>query len=240
MKKLLAILLAMTLLLAFTACNDDGGGISQAEYDRVVDELNRLKEQNNNSGNGNNNDVNSPYSSVKVSDIIQFGGYDWRVLDIQDGKALIISEQVLTKQTYHSSSTAVTWETCDLRAYLNGSFYDNTFTISEKSLIVETRISNKANPKHGTPGGIDTIDKVFLLSIEEAEKYFADNSARIAVDKDTGNTSSWWLRSPGSDTHTAANVNDDGDVGDGGDVYVIGNFVFDNFGGVRPALWLNL
>jgi hypothetical protein len=101
-------------------------------------------------------------------------------------------------------------------------------------------------------GGIDTIDKVFLLSIEEAVKYFGDsgqlqnrpknadylindqyNSARIAKFSDD-EASWWWLRSPGRDSNRAAYVLDFGYID------LSGGFFNRDDGGVRPALWLKL
>jgi len=154
------------------------------------------------------------------------------VLDVKDGKALILSDRVLTSHQYHSSNSEITWENCSMRAYLNGSFIDNTFTADEKKYIAEQRIENKNNPTHGTTGGIATIDKIFLLSIEEVNTYFTDDSSRIAYNMDN-NSSLWWLRSPGLLSYSAARVGRDGGV------YSHGNFV-DSNDGVRPALWLNL
>ena len=200
-------------------------------------------------------------ASPEVGDIIPFGAYSWRVLEIQDGKALLLSDKVIERRAYHEPGRAVTWETCTLRQYLNGEFYDS-FSAAEKALIAETRLTNDDNPWYGTSGGNATTDRIFLLSLEEVVKYFGDsgdlknrkgwywegepvlndgqgfiindqyNSAREAVDAD-GAALWWWLRSPGVDSLLAAAVHGDGGVGvEGGGSY------YD--GGVRPALWLNL
>jgi hypothetical protein len=91
---------------------------------------------------------------------------------------------------------------------------------------------NDNNP-NGTSGGISTIDHIFLLSIDEAQTYFADNEARIARDA-AGTASWWWLRSPGGGSGLAARVDGDGTLSVSG--FSVGN----DSGGVRPALWLNL
>ena len=189
-------------------------------------------------------------STINVGDIIPFSKYSWRVLDIQDGKALILSERVIEKRLYHSSWAAVTWETCTLRQYLNGEFY-NSFSTEEKARIAETRIPNNNNPWYGTNGGNVTNDRIFLLSIEEVVKYFGDsgqlrnrpsnsayindkyNSARIAQDGN-GGASWWWLRSPGINSFYAASVDSDGSI------YINRVNVVYGGGGIRPALWLNL
>ena len=96
----------------------------------------------------------------------------------------------------------------------------------------QSNVVNKDNTEFGTNGGSDTVDRVFLLSIDEAREYFWDDNSRIA--KLIDSPFKWWLRSPGSTSSYAAFVKEDGNV--------------DNYGssannmrlGVRPALWLNL
>ncbi|MCI6502055.1 MAG: DUF6273 domain-containing protein [Clostridia bacterium] len=101
------------------------------------------------------------------------------------------------------------------------------------------------NPDYNTSPGQATNDKVFLLSIKEAEKYFSSDSARPCkptnhtivkgayVNSDNGNCC-WWLRSPGLYGSDVACVFDDGLVNhDGFDVHS-GSVA------VRPALWIDL
>lgn len=187
---------------------------------------------------------------------VRFGKYLWRVLDVQNGRALLLTEEILEERCYNSKWARVTWETCDLRKYLNGTFLQS-FSGQEQERIAKTEIRNADNPWYGTSGGRDTVDQVFLLSIDEVVKYFGDsgdlrarkgwyyengedvpyyindeyNSARIV--KYRGEEGWWWLRSPGYDSGYAAGVVDDGGLG------VLGDNVFLALG-VRPALWLNL
>ena len=188
----------------------------------------------------------------EIGSIISFGGYDWRVLDVQDGRALLLSEYIIEHRAYHNRSEAVTWETSTLRHYLNNQFF-NSFNESDRARIAETRVLNNNNPWRGTHGGNDTNDRIFLLSIEEVVRYFGDsgelrnregewsewaiydryNFARIARTRN-GEASWWWLRSPGLDSYCAAGVNS------GGILDFRGLHVVYGSGGVRPALWLNL
>ncbi|MCL2678630.1 MAG: InlB B-repeat-containing protein [Clostridiales bacterium] len=189
---------------------------------------------------------------VSLGDIIKFGGIDWRVLEVQAGKALLISEKVLENRKYDAELHNITWQHCDLREYLNGEFYNSTFSAAEKARIATTQVKNDANPWYGISGGNGTSDKLFLLSLEEVVRYFGDsgklaaedgsmtstindqyNSARIAKDGD-GNARTWWLRSPGSVTFNAASVVFNGWIS------VSGDSLYDANVGVRPALWLNL
>ena len=163
----------------------------------------------------------------KTGDIIQFGSYNWRVLDVQNNKALILTEKIIEERAYNNEYKDVTWETCTLRKYLNNEFLSK-FTGEDQRRIEETRIINRDNLKYGTKGGENTIDKVFILSLEEADKYFGDSGERIA--KFGSEACWWWLRSPGNG-RSAAYVRGGGDV-------LFGGSRVDYGGGVRPALWL--
>lgn len=168
----------------------------------------------------------------QVGDIIQFGGYEWRVLDVQNNSALIITESIIERHPYNVQYTDVTWEICDLRKYLNAEFLQK-FSREDQAQIAETRVNNQNNQPYGTNGGNDTNDKIFLLSIEEAEKYFRSDSSRRAMNTD-GASMWWWLRSPGNISYNAALVLRIGLVN------VVGSHVNNDAGGVRPVLWLNL
>ena len=185
-----------------------------------------------------------------VGDIIEFGGYDWRVLEVKDGKALVISEYVLYERQYHNDHEYPTWAESEIRQYLNGQFLES-FTAAERNIIAETRNANADNPWFGTPGGSDTTDYIFLLSLDEVVRYFGDsgqlenrpedaytiddqfNDARRAT-RDNGEASWWWLRSPSDNSLNAAFVRNVGTLN------LVGASVRSPDGGVRPALWLNL
>jgi hypothetical protein len=189
----------------------------------------------------------------KIGEIIKFGNYDWRVLDVQDGRALLLSDRIIEKRKYHHSLIKTTWSECELRGYLNDEFY-NTFCEQDRARIVQTKITTGNNPWYGTKDGSTTDDRIFLLSLEEMIKYFGDsgqlkrraesayriddefNTARIAYNLD-GEADWWWLLSPGYYSTRAAAVRAGGYIG------VAGQDVCDEYnseGGVRPALWLKL
>jgi len=185
---------------------------------------------------------------VNVGDIIPFGGYDWRVLAIRGGAALLITVDIIEQRSYHSN-TSITWENCDLRHYLNNEFYER-FSQADKERIIEVTNKNPDNQWYGTPGGNDTVDKIFLLSLDEVVNYFGDsgqlknknpNSPFFIEDcfneKRTANFNGelyWWLlRSPGGSDYSTAIVCYLGDVSVSGD-----DFFDYKLGGVRPALWL--
>jgi len=105
---------------------------------------------------------------------LRFGAYDWYVLDRQADRTLIITEKVIERRPYHHEECEITWETCDMRQYLNSEFYDS-FSEADRARIIEVTNENPGNPWYGTPGGNPTVDKIFLLSIDECVKYFGDS-----------------------------------------------------------------
>lgn len=110
-------------------------------------------------------------TETKKGDQVAFGNCDWRVVAKKDGKVLLARVKALTDVKYHESNQDITWEQCDLRTYLNGEFYDKTFTKAEKEVIAATTLLNDGNKKYNIDGGKKTTDKVFILSEKEAEEY---------------------------------------------------------------------
>ncbi|MCL2748395.1 MAG: DUF6273 domain-containing protein [Oscillospiraceae bacterium] len=156
---------------------------------------------------------------------MDFGGYTWIVLAKHEGKALITTKDVVVnRRQYNWEYGLISWEKCTLRETLNGFFY-NSFSSEDRSRIVQTSLTNG--------GDANTSDNIFLLSVEEAIKYFGENDRRIAHDNE--NKVNWWLRSPGGDRYKAAYVRGDGRVDTDG---VLANQ--NSNMAVRPSLWLNL
>ena len=198
---------------------------------------------------------------LRVGDKLRYGAFPqgskgeiqplmWRVLAVEKDKALIITEQLIDTMQYNSFSDDITWEQCSLRFWLNNTFITSAFGGSLPRRVMVTTNDNPDNPKHGTEGGAPTEDKVFLLSVEEAEKYFKDNADRMAgvteyaqkqgawVSNDyllpNGEKAGlWWLRSPGYISHTASRVLINGDINSHG-----GSIVRENVA-VRPAMWIS-
>ncbi len=167
---------------------------------------------------------------------IQMAGVEWYVLEEQQGKALVVSKNVLEARAYHAPGGAVTWEGSEIRAYLNGEFYNKFFSAEEKAKIIETKISNPSNSQYGIVGGNDTTDKVFLLSLNEAEKYMGSGVELLrGIDINTKEVTWWHLRSPGEATNVAASVNAIGLI----DYHGVYDGVQDPTGGIRPAMWIN-
>jgi O-methyltransferase involved in polyketide biosynthesis len=76
---------------------------------------------------------------MKAGNIIRFGDYDWQVLEVQEGKALIITTNNVEERHYGDSQNPA-WEKCSLRKYLNDEFLKK-FTPEEQAQIIETSIT---------------------------------------------------------------------------------------------------
>ena len=184
---------------------------------------------------------------------------EWMILDHNGQRALVVSKYGLDAQPYNITGHAATWETCTLRTWLNGTFYNKAFSSAEQAAILTTNVDNSKKQCYSgweTNGGNNTQDKVFLLSYKEAYVYFdvtedshcnekspvAPTAYAIAQGADVDSYCKtedgtaarwWWLRSPGYYQFSAAYVESDGSLDS---LYCIDNAS----GSVRPALWVNL
>ena len=117
--------------------------------------------------------------NAKVGDVVLFGSYEqdgnlangkeeiaWFVLD-QDGDTLtLLSREVLYGHRFDSNlDEPVSWADCELRKWLQESFYENAFSAKEQASIVPVLLKNEY--------GEDTLDAVWLLSQHEYYNYFA-------------------------------------------------------------------
>ena len=127
-------------------------------------------------------------TAVKVGDSIFFGKYEqdgnagngkekieWIVLDKNGSSVYVISRYALDCKPYHDKQTSITWEKCTLRDWLNHSFLNTAFSAQEQKQILTTTVINEDNPDYGIDGGNDTKDKIFLLSVKEARRYYKND-----------------------------------------------------------------
>ncbi|MCL2249790.1 MAG: DUF6273 domain-containing protein [Oscillospiraceae bacterium] len=196
-------------------------------------------------------------SVISESPIIgPFGEYYWKILDIDNDKALMITEKAVEHREYNEKEGySVTWENCTLRKYLNGEFYQR-FTEFEQSFIIEVDNENQTNRWYDKDYScVNTRDKVFLLSLEEADRFFGNSGDYLGKRSKRGeflsnrhdilrklNSGWWWLRT-GAPYITGgfngypgvACVTGSGAINVGG--YRVNN---ESFVGVRPAVFLKL
>ena len=183
-------------------------------------------------------------NSAEVGSKVLFGHYNdsngWIVLDKKDDKLLILSEEAICYKKYNEEDEAVTWSTCSLRKWLNTEYLTQAFSEGELERIADTSVYTEILPvwyyyfdgDNTVADGENTIDKVLLLLIEEAEKYFSNDKERrtfIAVIE----RCRWWLRTPrGKDIV--------GEVDYSGEISKTGVLVTSEYTAVRPAMWIKL
>lgn len=168
------------------------------------------------------------------ADIIIYGEYEqdgnagngkedieWIVLRSDDSTVTLMSKYVLDCVKYHENKDKPSyWSESSLRRWLNEDFLDTAFTDAEAALICEKENTNPNNDEHKTVGGDNTIDRVYILSIDEVSEYVGEDIilgvptayavSRGTYQKDGFEGTYWWLRSPGATQNNAAFVSYEG------------------------------
>lgn len=212
-------------------------------------------------------------NNADIGDSIFFGSYEqdantsngkedieWIVLDRQNGKILVISKYALEHCDDFAAEefgTSENWENSTLRKWLNESFINEAFSQEEQNKIVLSNVVNAdtigtldRSEEKQKDGGNDTQDKLFLLSIDEAEKYFElDEERQVKATEylkargiyvyESGNCL-WFLRSNSLTGYfPPAFVNNNGYIEDDGYLsfeFMVGNATF----AIRPAMWMSI
>ena len=161
---------------------------------------------------------------------------EWVILEKRGDYALLLSKYAIDAMKFNEHEKSAPWEECTLRSWLNGVFFNGAFSLKEKSLIKEISLNNSTPQNYGK----DTVDKVFLLSADEAEKYIPEKMKRIAYPTPYTLSRSgsdmekspcwWWLRTMGSAFNKTAFVNVYGQIN------CVGNRSVSMQGTVRPAI----
>ncbi len=167
-----------------------------------------------------------------VGNTVSYGQWDgrpisWRVLEQRGKLRLLHAEELLTQRAYNEQRVLMSWKACSLRAWLNHDFPEAAFDRDERSQLVASAVHAAENPDYGTPGGQNSMDKVFLFGIDELKKYYPTDADRTMGDW-------WWTRTPGSNLVSAVAVYPDGSL------YIPGININYTDGGVRPAMWILL
>ena len=112
-------------------------------------------------------------SQLQVGDRILCGEAQWRVLDIQNNKALIWKCTNITDYVFNERGSNMK-EGSDVQIFLRGAF-------------------RKSLPKEFLEKLIG--DGFFLLTVEEAKKYMPKPKDRVAIDP-AGSGTWWWTSTP--------------------------------------------
>lgn len=156
--------------------------------------------------------------SVNVGDVVCFGRYEqnerpgaqdfapdqfevsdleWKVLNIRDGIAMLLSNKVIMLGALDDYSTYRGWENCTLRKNLNDpndsfSFYMTAFNQEERLAIVDDPVVTtwrgpgfKNGSWQSVPHVEITKDCVYVLSLEDALRYMPTVQSRLCTATDS-------------------------------------------------------
>lgn len=177
-------------------------------------------------------DKSVPYLYFRYEPIL------WRVLSTEDDEVFLLSEYCLDYQSYDVNTRGlrgpakkdITWYNSSIRKWLNEDFLKTAFTKDEQKVINTSTVTNYSNIKLHVKQQETTLDKVFLISLDDLvnEDYdlmkimYWDDNGKPAVKTKNGYTSAtdyayslgveqvmvgetpsayYWLRS--KDTHLA-------------------------------------
>ena len=259
MKKIVSLLLAISVCLSILPVTSVA--VKAADYELSNPRTAAIT--------GTDNMGNACADLKTTWDCIWFGSYPqsdstgaksepikWRVLSCSGNDAFILADQSLDCQPYNKQFVETSWETCTLRAWLNGTFFKKAFKTGEQSAVRTTTVVNDANSYYGVDGGNDTSDKVYVLSFGEltnpsygfpdtysvcsktraarSTEYAINNGAYIVSSAPYSGYGYWWTRSFGCDDRNVVNSGFNGYMNkDGNGVHCADH-------AVRPALHINL
>lgn len=241
MKRSIVLLLIVSLCFVISACDNNPVAVAK-----------------------NQTDMGKPRDQLCVGDSVAFGSYEqdnlldngkevilWDVVEIDDDYALLVSKSIITSYQYHVNEKSVTWEDSILRAWLNSRFFETAFSSSERTAIMETDLhtpsihqkyySSILGSYTYTVDALPscwTADKVFILSVDEIDKYYSTDTKRLAkptvsVQLEAEDAFEWWTRTPGVVVGSQKIVDDNGSHDLGGAINTLEI-------GVRPAVWVKL
>ena len=193
-----------------------------------------------------------------ISKSDQLEPIEWIMLDKDEatGNQLLITKDVIEFKKFDDDDNTI-WLNSYIRKWLNEDFYNIAFNNNEKETIVpitkEDFTRSLYNSSYLAENGTSS-EKVFLLSQDEATKYFTKDNKRIAkptqyvldkgIETSIGNeyygTSYWYLRSKGEniDHNSASHYDNTFCINARGFVETIG-ICPQKESGIRPAIWYN-
>ena len=173
-------------------------------------------------------------AAAQVGDVVTFGKFEtdgntangdeeltWIVLNNRDDLVTLITEYSIAAMRYNFNADPTNWADCSLRTWLNGTFYTAAFELSEADFICKNYITTPTNPDFPSPSGDATVDKVYLLSLNEVLNYFRTLTERKLrctpasypmTYTDGNDYCCWWLRTPGARLESAIGVDTTGQV----------------------------
>lgn len=230
--------------------------VSNKEFDTAIEIFNELGEYQNCKKRIEEIKFDNPYL-YEMGEKMQIGNYmqnnstykspiTWAVLAKEDNKILLITDKVIECKQYSESENKSTWDESSIRTWLNDKFLNEAFTPEEQDKILITYVSADENPRFDVYQGASTQDKIFILSINEAEKYFNSPKERLCEptdyvlakrpyisNVDGVNSCHWWLRTHGKFDGSSTYVTSTGYT------YELGDGVTADQYCIRPAMWIS-
>lgn len=253
-KKMISFILIATVLLTTPVLGSAASGSAYGSY-------------------GPDSSYAEPEPETARKDVILFGAYEqddvaengpepieWLMMMADEYRALLVSRYALDAVPYQEGYVDVTWETCELRPWMNETFLKTAFTEEEQSVIVPVTLDNSNEYESCTmwrtiKAENDTTDTVFALSCRQAEDLFGHRrgysggsnqtflqgdgvckptafAAAHGASTDEHGNCYWWLRSPAVTTFYASYVSP---MGTEGATHIYAKHI-----GVRPAIWVDV
>ncbi len=193
---------------------------------------------------------------VTTWDCIYFGSYRqtayyqkmpllWNVLSVEGDTATLISDSILHVMPFQTADSATDWESSPIRTWLNTEFYQSAFSEKEKTAIRSVTVTHHLDGEDPETSRPDTIDRLYLLSADEAaceaygyisgkqrKKDMTEYAAWATKTNDV--VAGWWLRTPGHEDGRIRYV-----AGENGAINFLGCSA-DGYCGVCPVLKLDL
>lgn len=234
--------------------------------DRIYDLKKELNENIKNAKTVKDHDTND----VESYDTIKFGRFpilsdekeiEWVVLEKSDTEATLLSKYCVLGHHYTEyfdfkleNGNMFYWENSDIRRFLNREFFGAFFNDIEKKIILDSEIKNNNNVRFKTSSGNATVDKVYILSTEEIDKYIVSfdyedldkkHNIKKLITKFNGmkyvfsenyeykDETAYWLRDMGEFDWTACCVDSKGNINDRGE------YISESYG-IRPVIKIRL
>lgn len=195
-RTLIALSLGTIILSFFSGCGENSDKTESGEYatTEIFSSVPTESVSSVTSENESAQDSNSQSTDLAIGETVTLGRYEqdndtangaepieWQVADIQDDRILLISKYVLDNIRYNEyagiygnrDSESVPWAQSYIYSWLNEDFANSAFTEDERKRIIDTTAYSDTD----SSGRKEIIGSVFLLSYEEAVKYFGLETA---------------------------------------------------------------
>lgn len=177
---------------------------------------------------------------LKLGDTVFFGGYfqngteekealPWTILEVKEDSLVMITRDCIDARQFHPfDAPDCSWQTSELRTFLNFEFLDTAFSEKEKKHILPV-IAPEQDKAYVVSQEDNRSDKVFLLSLREFSQYFPHKNDAVAYpttyarikgagfDREAPGEPGWyWLRTRGAEPFRTMNSKSDGSINETG------------------------